>query len=89
MSKVKAASTPAATQARTPPASASVELSLAKSTKRARSKSSKSEGTLIVTLPVDGSAYSDPSFMKDVIESLLLPADRKRLNDFGPMQSAV
>ena len=62
LSKVEATSAPAATQVGTPPTSASVELSLAKSAKKERSKSSESEGTLIVTLPADGSAYSDPFF---------------------------
>ena len=85
MSATKAASTPLATQARTPPASVSIEPSSAKSAKKARSKSSESEGTLTVTLPADGSAYSDPSFVKDVAESLLLPTDRKRLNNIRPV----
>ena len=31
------------------------------------------------------SAYSDPSFLKNVANSLLLPIDRKRLTDIGSM----
>ena len=42
----------------------------------------------VVTLLVDGSMYSDPSFVKDVTEGLLPPADRKRLNEIGPVKSA-
>ena len=64
------------------------EPSPTKCAKKARSKSSKGEETLTVTLLADGSAYSDPSFVKDMTKSLLLSADRKRLNDIGPMQSA-
>ena len=41
-----------------------------------------------MTLPAKGSAYSDPSFVKDVTEGLLLPADRKRLSEIGPVKSA-
>ena len=41
----------AATQTGTPPVSTSVELSPARSTKKARSKSSEGEGALTVTLP--------------------------------------
>ena len=88
LSKVEAASTPTATQARIPMASTSVESSPSKSTKREWSKSSESEGTLTITLLANGSAYSDPSFMKYVTESLLLPTGCKRLNDIRPIQSA-
>ena len=84
MSKVEIA----ATQARTPLVSASVEPSSTKSAKKARSKSSEGGGSLTVTLPAEGCAYSDPSFVKDVTDALLLPADCKRLNEIGPMQSA-
>ena len=42
---------------------------------------------MTVSLPADGSAYSDPSFVKDVTEALLLLADRKRLNEIWPVQS--
>ena len=41
-----------------------------------------------MTLPAEGSAYSDPSFVKEVTEALLLPVDRKRLKEIGPVQSA-
>ena len=68
--------------------SVSVELSPAKATKKVRSKSFEGEGTLTVTIPADGFAYFDLSFFKDMSESLLLPTNRKRLNDIGPVQSA-
>ena len=40
-----------------------------------------------MTLLVKGSAYSDPSFVNDVTEGLLLPADQKRLNEIGPVKT--
>ena len=80
-SKAEAASV-AAAGARVSP-----DPSPAKSAKRAKSKSSEGEGTLTVSLPADGSAYSDPSFVRELSETLLLPADRKRLADIGPVQS--
>ncbi|KAL5565741.1 hypothetical protein UlMin_028905 [Ulmus minor] len=80
-SKIEAASV-AAAGARVSP-----DLSPAKSAKRAKSKSSEGKGTLTVSLPADGSAYSDPSFVRELSETLLLPADRKRLVDIGPVQS--
>ena len=55
----------------------------AKSAKRAKSKSSEGEGTLTISLPADGSAYSDPSFVKELSETLLLHTDHKRLVDIG------
>ena len=61
--------------------------SSAKSAKRVKSKSSEGEGTLTISLLTDGSAYSDPSFVKELSETLLLPADHKRLIDIGPVQS--
>ena len=42
---------------------------------------------MVVTLPAKGSTYSDPSFVKDVTEGLLLLADRKRLNEIGPIRT--
>ena len=75
------------TQAGTPPTSDSIEPSPAKSAKKAMSKSCEGEGTMTVSLPADGSAYSDPSFVKDVPKALLLMANRKRLNEIGPVQS--
>ncbi|KAL5583527.1 hypothetical protein UlMin_015969 [Ulmus minor] len=80
-SKAEAASV-AAAGARVSP-----DPSSAKSAKRAKSKSSEGEGTLTVSLPADGSAYSDPSFVRELSETLLLPTDRKRLVDIGPVQS--
>ena len=43
---------------------------------------------MVVPMPSDGSAYSDPSFVKEVTKELLLPADRKRLSEIGPMELA-
>ena len=82
-SKAEAASAPAAGIV----TSLSLDPFLARSVKKARSKSSEGEGTLTVSLPADSSAYSDPSFIKELSETLLLPADRKRLVDIGPVQS--
>ena len=42
---------------------------------------------MAVPMTSDGSSYSDPSFVKDATEALLLPADRKRLAEIGPVQS--
>ena len=86
LSKAEAASAPT-TKAGTPPASASVEPSPAKATKKERSNSSESARTLTITLHADGFTYSNPSFVKDMSELLLLSADRKRLNDIGLVQS--
>ena len=36
-----------------------------------------------MTLPAEGSSYSDPSFVKDVTDAFLLPANHKRLNEIG------
>ena len=41
-----------------------------------------------MALPIDGSVYSDPSFVKEAIEGLLLPANCKRLNEIGLVKSA-
>ena len=70
-------------QAGTPPMSASVAPSPARSAKNAWSKSSEGKGVLTVTLPAKGSAYSNPSSVKEVTEALLLPANHKRLNKIG------
>ena len=43
---------------------------------------------MVVPMPSDGSIYSDPSFVKDATEALLLPTNRKRLAEIGPVQSA-
>ena len=48
--------------------STSVEPSLAKSAKKAKSRSSEDEGNVVVTLPAKGSTYLDPSFVNDVTE---------------------
>ena len=41
----------------------------------------------MVTLPAEGSAYSDPLFVKEVTEGLLLPIDWRRLNEIGPVKT--
>ena len=41
-----------------------------------------------MTLPAEGSAYSDPSFVNEVTEGLLLAADRRRLSEIGPVKAA-
>ena len=82
-SKAEVASAPAAGVH----VSLSINLFPARSAKKAKSKSSEGEGTLTISLPADGSAYSDPSFVKELSETLLLPADRKRLVDIGPVQA--
>ena len=87
MSKAEATSAPSITQVGTPPAYAPAEPSLAKLARK-RENSSESEGTVMVTLLADGSAYSDMSFVRDVVDTLLLPADRKRLTDIRQVQSA-
>ena len=77
-----------AAQTGTPPVSTLVEPSLVKSAKKAKSRSSENEGKIVVTLPAEGSAYSNPSFVNEVMEGLLLPADRRRLNEIGPVKTA-
>ena len=59
-----------------------------KSAKKAKGKSSEGGDSVVVPMPFDGFAYSDPSFVKEATEALLLPADRKRLTEIGPVQSA-
>ena len=82
-SKAKATSTIAAGAHTT----LSPDPSPARSAKKAKSKSSEGEGTLTISLPADGSAYSNPSFVTELSDTLLLPADRKRMVDIGPVQS--
>ena len=41
-----------------------------------------------MTLPAEGSAYSDLSFVKDMTDALFLSANYKILNEIGPVQSA-
>ena len=72
-----------AAQTGTPPVSTSIEPSLAKSAKKAKSQSFEDEGKIVVTFPTEGYAYLDPSFVNEVTEGLLLPADRRRLNELG------
>ena len=43
---------------------------------------------MAVNLPLDGSVYSDPSFIKGVADDLLLPTDRRRFADVGQVQTA-
>ena len=83
MSTTEAASAPSTVAAGTPPASAYVD----PSPRKTRSKSTESEGMLIMSFPVDGPAYLNLSFVKDENEALLLLPDRKRLTKIGPVQS--
>ena len=71
-----------------PLVSTSVEPSPVRSAKKVKSRSSEDEGNIVVTLPVEGSVYSDHSFVKEVTDGLLLPADRRRLNEIGPVKTA-
>ena len=66
----------------------SAEPSLVKSAKKAKGKSSEGGDSVVVPMPADGSANSDPSFIKEATEALLLPAYWKRLANIGPVQSA-
>ena len=68
--------------------STSIEPSLARLAKKAKSRSSEDEGKIVVAFPAKGSAYSDPSFVNEVTEGLLLPTDRRRLNEIGPVKTA-
>ena len=56
--------------------------------KKVKSRSSEDKGKIVVTLPAEGSAYLDPSFVKEVTEGLLLPTDRRRLNEIRPVKTA-
>ncbi|KAL5573252.1 hypothetical protein UlMin_022849 [Ulmus minor] len=76
-----------AAQEGTLPVSGSIEPTPEKSVKTAKTKSSKSEGKVLVGFPAEGSAYSDPSFVNEVTEGMLLPADRKRLTEIGPLKT--
>ena len=71
----------------TPLGSGQAELSLAKGAKKAKTKSSEDEGKIMVGFPAEGSAYSDPSFVNEVTEGMLLLADWRRLNEIGPMKT--
>ena len=64
---------------------ASTEPSLVKSVKKAKGNSSEGGDSVVVPMPSDGSAYSDLSFVKEETKALLLPADRKRLAEIGPV----
>ena len=48
-------------------------------------KLTNSAGMVTVSLQADSCTYSDPSFVKEVTKVLLLPTDRKRLTDIGPI----
>ena len=71
----------------TPAVSGSVGPSPAKSAKKAKTKSSKDESKILVGFPAEGSTYSDPSFVNEVTEGMLLPADRRRLTEIGPVKT--
>ena len=79
--------TASAAQTGMPPVSGSVVPSPVKSAKKAKTKSSEDEGKLLVSFPAQGSAYSDPSFVNEVTDCMLLPADRRRLNEIGPVKT--
>ena len=76
-----------AAQAGTPAVSRSVGPSPAKSAKKVKTKSSEEEGKILVGFPAEGSAYSDPSFVNEVTEGMLLPVDRRRLTEIGPVKT--
>jgi len=59
-----------------------------KSTKNAKGKSLEGGDTVVVLMTSNRFVYLDPSFVKDATDALLLPADRKRLVEIGPVQSA-
>ena len=67
--------------------SGSVVPSPAKSAKKAKTKSFEDEGKFLVAFPAEGSAYSDPSFVNEVTDCMLLPVDRRRLNEIGPVKT--
>ena len=75
MSAVEASAIPFSSLAETPPAVTPNVSSPTKSSRRTRSKSSESKGTVMVSLPADGSTYLDSSFVRDVANTLLLLAD--------------
>ena len=70
-----------------PPVSTSIEPLPVRSAKKAKSRSSENEGKIMVKFLTEGSAYSDPSFVNKVTEGMLLPADRRRLNEIGPVKT--
>lgn len=79
--------TASATQTGIPPVSTSVKPSSPKSTKKVKTRSSEDEGKIVVAFPAEGSTYSDPLFVNEVTEGMLLPADRRRLNEIGPVKT--
>ena len=66
-------------------ARASIEPSPAKSLRKTMSRSSETEGILNVPLPAERSTYSDPSFVREVADTLLLCADHRRLIKIRPI----
>ena len=50
-----------------------VDLFPVESAKEAKGKSSGGGDSVVMPMPLDGSAYSDPSFVKDATEALFLP----------------
>ena len=55
--------------------------------KKAKNKSSEDEGKIVVAFSAEGSTYSDPSFVNEVTDCMLLPADWMRLNEIGPVKT--
>ena len=51
-----------------------------------RLRLSETEGILNVPLPMERSAYSDPSFVREIADTLLLSADYRRLIEIGLVQ---
>ena len=63
----------------------SVEPSHAKSSNK--TKPNEPQDVVSVYLPLDGSKYSDTSFIKGVADDLLLPTDRRKFIDICPVQT--
>ena len=76
------------TLARKSKGTTSAESSPVKFAKKAKGKSSEGGDSVVLPMPFDGSTYSDPSFVKEATEALVLPVDWKRLTEIGPVQSA-
>ena len=68
------------------PVSASVEPLPTKSSRRTRLD--EPQDVVVVNLPLNGFAYSDPSFIKGVVGDLLLSTDRIRFVDIGMVRTA-
>ena len=67
--------------------SGSVGPSPTNSAKKAKTKSSEEEGKILVGFLAKGSTCSDPSFVNEATEGMLLPVDQWRLNEIGPVKT--